>query len=186
MSDERRPKILLSLDGGGAKGWSQLDILYDVIKRLKERKRKPYGKSDLEAGQTLKEEDVFPCDYFVSRGFAPVFSFFTKHTQDLIVGSGTGGINAILVGRLGLSIGQCRKAWKSLDDVFKVEYNPDPEAPLFSAEKLENWAKALVKEHTGDSETMMLIKNNEMDKPNNNQKSCRVYVNAISSFVVQV
>jgi len=63
MSDDRRPKILLSLDGGGTKGLSQIEILYDVIKHLKERN------GLIGTGQMLREEDVFPCDYFVSKDF---------------------------------------------------------------------------------------------------------------------
>lgn len=48
--------------------------------------------------------------------------------------------------------------------------------PLFSAEKLEEWAKALVKEHTGNPDSMMLLKDGDNEKPNNNGRSCRVYV----------
>lgn len=89
------------------------------------------------------------------------------------MGSGTGGINAILIGRLGLSIRQCREAWRGLNEVFRVELDQDLGEPLFSAEKLEAWAKDLIEEHTGYSETSMLIKTAQ---PNSNQRSCRVCV----------
>src|SRR4051794_30002122 len=94
--------------------------------------------------------------------------------QDLIIGSGTGGINAILMGRLGMSIAQCREAWKDLEHVFKVA-NLDG-GPLFSAEALEEWAKALVEKYTRDPESMMLLKDEVKENHNNNGRSCRVYV----------
>jgi hypothetical protein len=57
-----------------------------------------------------------------------------------------------------------------------VDFDRADEVSLFSAEKLETWAKNLVEKHTGNPETMMLIKKDDMEKPNSNRKSCRVYV----------
>jgi len=56
--------------------------------------------------------------------------------------------------------------------VFKVA-NLDG-GPFFDAERLEQWAKNLVEEHTGNAETMMLIKNEDVSEHNKNKRSCRV------------
>jgi len=162
MSDDRRPKILLSLDGGGVKGLSQLDIIAEIIRRIKDKLKADSGNRSLAADEGLQDDQIYPCEYF-----------------DLIVGSGTGGINAILIGRLGLSIKQCIEAWEGLDDVFKVDYDRADEGSLFSADKLETWAKDLVNKHTGSPDTMMLIKKEDMEKPNFNRKSSRVGVTSM-------
>ncbi|TVY47689.1 Calcium-independent phospholipase A2-gamma [Lachnellula occidentalis] len=68
-----RPLKLLSLDGGGIRGISELVILQEIMHRVKV------------AGH-LKEEPL-PADYF-----------------DMICGTSTGGIIAVLLGRLRLSV----------------------------------------------------------------------------------
>jgi hypothetical protein len=68
MSDDRRPKILLSLDGGGVKGLSQLDILAEIIRRIKDKLRADSGNHSLAADEGLKDDQIYPCEYFVSQG----------------------------------------------------------------------------------------------------------------------
>ena len=74
MSDDRKPKILLSLDGGGVKGLSQLDIIAEIIRRIKEKPKADSGNSSLAADEALKDDQIFPCEYFVSQSVSVVFS----------------------------------------------------------------------------------------------------------------
>jgi len=59
MSKDGRP-ILLSLDGGGAKGWSQLTFLHSIICLIKKKTLKNDDTAE------LLFENIYPCEYFVS------------------------------------------------------------------------------------------------------------------------
>ncbi|KAG9235287.1 acyl transferase/acyl hydrolase/lysophospholipase [Amylocarpus encephaloides] len=74
---------ILSLDGGGVRGLSELLILESILEKVR----------DIEE---LKEVPL-PCEYF-----------------DLIGGTSTGGIIAIMLGRLRMPVHECIEAYKSL------------------------------------------------------------------------
>jgi patatin-like phospholipase/acyl hydrolase len=69
--NEQRDLRILCLDGGGVKGISSLCMLQEIMRKAKDLK----GSED---GNPLK-----PCDYF-----------------DLICGTSTGGLIALMLGRL--------------------------------------------------------------------------------------
>lgn len=70
-----------------------------------------------------------------------------------------------------MSIAQCRKAWDGLSEALLVQPS---NGKLLDAEKLENWAKALVKEYTGDENTLMFVSGKPQEQ-NFNGRSCRTY-----------
>lgn len=80
---EHRPSRILSLDGGGVRGYSALIILQAFMLRLK-----------IAMGS---EEDILPADFF-----------------DLIIGTSTGGIMAIMLGRLRMTVDECIDAYQQL------------------------------------------------------------------------
>ena len=84
QSTGKRRLKLLSLDGGGVKGF--FTIL--IIQRLIEEAQRLEGDSNSEKR---------PCDYF-----------------DLIGGTSTGGLLAIMLGRLQMDAKSCIRAYKSL------------------------------------------------------------------------
>lgn len=67
---------VLSLDGGGVKGYSSLLILKRILRTM--------------AAEKGLETEPLPCDIF-----------------DLIVGTSTGGLIAIMLGRLHMSVDEC-------------------------------------------------------------------------------
>jgi patatin-like phospholipase/acyl hydrolase len=75
---ESMPRIL-SLDGGGVRGLSSLLILREIMEEIG-RRNEP---EDYDAGEHHHSEIPLPCEYF-----------------DMIGGSSTGGIIAIMLGRL--------------------------------------------------------------------------------------
>ncbi|KAK8183224.1 acyl transferase/acyl hydrolase/lysophospholipase [Phyllosticta capitalensis] len=93
----RAPLRLLSLDGGGVRGLSSLMVLDDLMENIAlEEKR--LGMRPASDNEPLK-----PCDYF-----------------DLIGGTSTGGIIAILLGRLRLDIKSCIAIYSELaEQIFK-------------------------------------------------------------------
>ncbi|KAL8680671.1 MAG: hypothetical protein Q9186_003156 [Xanthomendoza sp. 1 TL-2023] len=112
--DENSPwakKYILSLDGGGVRGYSSLLILkslMDEIASLEKQDNPSAGTSafsplidltSLYSDPMMKElQDTYrPCHYF-----------------DYIAGSSTGGLIAIMLGRLRMTVDQCLDAYKSL------------------------------------------------------------------------
>lgn len=84
-TETSRPLRLLSLDGGGVRGLSELLILQSMMDKVA---------WDLKLTYTPR-----PCEYF-----------------DLIGGTSTGGIIAVLLGRLRLSVDECLDIYSELSE----------------------------------------------------------------------
>ncbi|KIM33182.1 hypothetical protein M408DRAFT_150331 [Serendipita vermifera MAFF 305830] len=84
-NETSRPLKLLSLDGGGVRGLSELLILQSIMDKVA---------WDLKLLHTPR-----PCEYF-----------------DLIGGTSTGGIIAVLLGRLRLSVDECLDIYSELSE----------------------------------------------------------------------
>lgn len=121
-----RAANLDSTDGGGVRGYSMLILLQELMYRS-------YVETE---GKAPKRTEIpKPCDYF-----------------DLIAGTGTGGLIAIMLGRLRLDIETCmdvyvrmtRKVFETDKTIAGVPYR----STLFKASKLEEAIKECVKEHT--------------------------------------
>ena len=120
------PLRILSLDGGGVRGYSMLIILQELMHLT-------YVGTKTRAPE--RHEIPKPCDHF-----------------DLIVGTGTGGLIAIMLGRLRLDIDTCKDVYVRMT---KVVFESDKtwagiphSSTLFKASKLEQAIKECVREHT--------------------------------------
>ncbi|KAI4143922.1 MAG: hypothetical protein LQ340_006839 [Diploschistes diacapsis] len=109
-ADEDSPwasKMLLSLDGGGIRGYSSLLILKRLMDEvsLLERSKEPSALSSAHSiwnHETAEEaashpNDYLPCHYF-----------------DYIGGTSTGGLIAVMLSRLRMSVDQCIGVYKDL------------------------------------------------------------------------
>ncbi|KAK4964273.1 hypothetical protein LTR28_003888 [Elasticomyces elasticus] len=120
------PLRILSLDGGGVRGYSMLIILQELMHRTFVE---IYGRAP------KRDEIPKPCDHF-----------------DLIAGNGTGGLIAIMLGRLRLDIDTCkdvyvrmtRRVFETDKTIAGIPYR----STLFKASKLEEAIKECVREHT--------------------------------------
>ncbi|KAK0567692.1 hypothetical protein OC861_002546 [Tilletia horrida] len=84
-----RPLRLLSLDGGGVRGVSELEILEEIMKRVKDTEGREYQ----------------------------VHEYF-----DMIAGTSTGALLAMMLGRLKMSIEDCKTAYDRISkEVFSVK-----------------------------------------------------------------
>jgi predicted acylesterase/phospholipase RssA len=140
---ERNPNAplrLLSLDGGGVRGLSSLLVLDDLMENIAlEEKR--LGRRAMSNHEPLK-----PCDYF-----------------DLIGGTSTGGIIAIMLSRLRLDCKQCIGVYSKLaeqifkhDRSFKAFGMKIPTgASRFSGAVLANAIKAALKDLGFDPNALM-------------------------------
>ncbi|RDW92222.1 hypothetical protein BP5796_01616 [Coleophoma crateriformis] len=120
------PLRILSLDGGGVRGYSMLIIVQELMHRTF---------VEIEGRAPRRQEIPKPCDHF-----------------DLICGTGTGGLIAIMLGRLRLDLETCkevyvrmtRKVFETDKTIAGIPYR----STLFKASKLEEAIRECVREHT--------------------------------------
>ncbi|KAI5364229.1 putative patatin-like phospholipase domain, Acyl transferase/acyl hydrolase/lysophospholipase [Septoria linicola] len=120
------PLRILSLDGGGIRGYSMLIILQELMHRTF---------VEIEGRAPARHEIPKPCDHF-----------------DLIVGTGTGGLIAIMLGRLRLDLDTCkdvyvrmtRKVFQTDKTVFGLPWK----GTMFKASMLEEAIRETVRDHT--------------------------------------
>ncbi|RYO98962.1 hypothetical protein DL764_006937 [Monosporascus ibericus] len=124
------PLRILSLDGGGVRGYSMLIILQVLMHRTF---------VEIEGRAPQRHEIPKPCDHF-----------------DLIVGTGTGGLIALMLGRLRLDVEQCKELYVRLTRmVFETDktFAGIPfRSTLYKASLLEQAIKEAVREHTVSDE----------------------------------
>lgn len=120
------PLRILSLDGGGVRGYSMLIILQELMYRTY---------VEMEGRPPRRDQIPKPCDVF-----------------DLIVGSGTGGLIALMLGRLRMDLETCKELYVRLT---RVVFETDKtfagipyRSTLFKASKLEEVIRECVQEHT--------------------------------------
>ncbi|KAK3941270.1 calcium-independent phospholipase A2-gamma [Diplogelasinospora grovesii] len=120
------PLRVLSLDGGGVRGYSMLLIVQALMHHT-------YSKIEGEPPHLNKIPK--PCDHF-----------------DLIVGTGTGGLIALMLGRMRLDLETCKELYVQMTQmVFETDKTIAGipyRSTLFKATKLEEAIKQAVREHT--------------------------------------
>ncbi|KAK5660721.1 hypothetical protein OQA88_12086 [Cercophora sp. LCS_1] len=144
-----RPWRILSLDGGGVRGLAELLILQRIFNTMETIIAEELGV----ASQSLR-----PCDFF-----------------DLIGGTSTGGLVALLIGRLKMSIPEATATFKSLSERifpstkgnwFSKRVALATARTIYDATVFESEVQKVLLTKTGDSEMRMLE-----DNPR-----CRVFV----------
>lgn len=120
------PLRILSLDGGGVRGYSMLIILQELMHRTF---------VEIEGRAPKRHEIPKPADHF-----------------DLIAGTGTGGLIAIMLGRLRLDIETCKDVYirmtRRVFETDKTFAGIPLRSTLFKASKLEEAIRECVREHT--------------------------------------
>ncbi|KAF1985400.1 FabD/lysophospholipase-like protein [Aulographum hederae CBS 113979] len=120
------PLRILSLDGGGVRG-------YSIFIQLQELMHRTFV--EIEGRAPKREEIPKPCDHF-----------------DLIAGTGTGGLIAIMLGRLRMDLETCkdvyvrmtRRVFETDKTIAGIPYR----STLFKASKLEEAIRECVRQHT--------------------------------------
>ncbi|KAK5137218.1 hypothetical protein LTR08_000723 [Meristemomyces frigidus] len=120
------PLRILSLDGGGVRGYSMLIILQELMHRTF---------VEIEGRAPKRHEIPKPCDHF-----------------DLIAGTGTGGLIAIMLGRLRLDLDTCKEVYvrmtRRVFETDKTFAGIPYKSTMFKASKLEEAIRECVREHT--------------------------------------
>ncbi|KAJ7747516.1 hypothetical protein B0H16DRAFT_1888734, partial [Mycena metata] len=126
---------LLALDGGGIRGLSELLIVKEIMHRLMFEENETRRIS----GLPLLKSTPKPCDYF-----------------DLIGGTSTGGIIALMLGRLRMDVDTAIMRYNELAKKVFSDVKLGVKDGKFKATKLEEAIKSTVKDITGDPETSLL------------------------------
>lgn len=133
------PLRVLSLDGGGIRGYSMLILLQELMYRTFVE---IYGKAP------KRDQIPKPCDHF-----------------DLIVGTGTGGLIALMLGRLRMDLETCKDMYvrmtRRVFETDKTFHGIPYRSTLFKASKLEEVIRQCVREHT-----MFEEEGNDLSEPN--------------------
>lgn len=120
------PLRILSLDGGGVRGYSMLIILQELMHRTF---------VEMEGRAPKRHEIPKPCDHF-----------------DLIAGTGTGGLIAIMLGRLRLDLDTCKELYvrmtRRVFETDKTFLGMPYKGTMFKASKLEEVIREVAREHT--------------------------------------
>ncbi|KAI0009911.1 FabD/lysophospholipase-like protein [Xylariaceae sp. FL0662B] len=124
------PLRILSLDGGGVRGYSMFIIIQEIMHRTY---------VEIEGKAPRRDQIPKPCDHF-----------------DLIVGTGTGGLIALMLGRLRLDLEKCKELYVRLTrmvfETDKTIAGIPYRSTLFKASMLEHAIKEAVREHTVSDE----------------------------------
>ena len=117
---------ILSLDGGGFRGLSSLIMLQTVFTMFKHELDPP-------------QPNLNPCEFF-----------------DLIAGTSTGGIIALMLGRLRMSIEECIQTYSKLGEKVFGRQQGFGHEQLFDSARLEEAIQEIVKSKTGDKNAPLL------------------------------
>ncbi|KAH7313843.1 patatin-like serine hydrolase [Stachybotrys elegans] len=122
------PLRILSLDGGGVRGYSMFIIIQELMHRTF---------VEINGRAPRRHEIPKPCDHF-----------------DLIVGTGTGGLIALMLGRLRLDLETCKELYvrmtRHVFETDKTIAGIPYRSTLFKASKLEEAIRQCAREHTID------------------------------------
>ena len=117
---------MICVDGGGVRGYSIFIILQEIMHRTY---------VEMEGRAPRRDQIPKPADHF-----------------DLIVGTGTGGLIALMLGRLRLDIETCKELYVRLTryvfETDKTIAGIPYRSTLFKASKLEEAIMEAVREHT--------------------------------------
>nr|POE47970.1 calcium-independent phospholipase a2-gamma [Quercus suber] len=120
------PLRILSLDGGGVRGYSMLIIVQELMHKMF---------VEIEGRPPRRDEIPRPCDYF-----------------DLIAGTGTGGLIAIMLGRLRMDVETCKTVYvrmtRRVFETDKTFAGIPYKSTMFKASKLEDAIRECVAQHT--------------------------------------
>lgn len=123
---DAREHYLQSIDGGGVRGYSMLILLQELMHRTY---------VEIHGTAPTRGEIPKPCDHF-----------------DLIVGTGTGGLIAIMLGRLRLDLETCKEVYvrmtRRVFETDKTFAGMPLRSTLFKASKLEEAIRDCVRQHT--------------------------------------
>lgn len=114
LDDPWAKKSILSLDGGGVRNFSSLLILQELMRVVGERERllNPDAKSSAYSPLVKQVPDSQATPFKGSK--RPALGYLPCHYFDYVSGTSTGGLIAILLGRLRMNVDEAIEEYKQL------------------------------------------------------------------------
>jgi hypothetical protein len=132
VDDDPWLPLILTLDGGGIRGYSSLLILQQLMKEVAtwenyfEQQEKP-----VDQRLVFSDDQLKPCEYF-----------------DFMYGTSTGGLIATMLGRLRMTVPVCLEIYKEVgEELFGKRRSIVPLATRYKHEPLEDAVRRIVMAH---------------------------------------
>jgi hypothetical protein len=131
--------LILTLDGGGIRGYSSLLILQQLMGEVAEcerRLQKEEGPVPGSTRQDFDEDDLLPCHYF-----------------DYMYGTSTGGLISVMLARLRMTVPQCLEIYRRVgQELFGHRRTSIPLATKYHHKPLERAVKDIVRQYCKNHE----------------------------------
>lgn len=126
--------LILTLDGGGIRGYSSLLILKQLMHEVAEcerRLQKELGPVDGSERRDFNEDELLPCHYF-----------------DYMYGTSTGGLISVMLARLRMTVPQCLEIYRRVGhELFGHRRNVLPLATKYHHKPLEKAVQDIVRQY---------------------------------------
>jgi len=123
--------LILTLDGGGIRGYSSLLILKALMREIAAEENRQEARLNPDSVKHFDENELLPCHYF-----------------DYLYGTSTGGLIATMLGRLRMSVPQCLEIYRQVgDDLFGKRRSVIPLTTKYRHRPLEYAVRRIVKDH---------------------------------------
>ncbi|KAL1634799.1 hypothetical protein SLS58_010542 [Diplodia intermedia] len=136
---------ILTLDGGGIRGYSSLLMVQQLMHEIAEWERKLEMEEAAEAATRRKDGTSTPP--FEPRTFNED-ELLPAHYFDFMYGTSTGGLIATMLGRLRMSVPQCLELYRQVgNDLFGTRRSVVPLTTKYRHKPLEEAVKEIVRRH---------------------------------------
>ncbi|KAF1937868.1 FabD/lysophospholipase-like protein [Clathrospora elynae] len=132
--------LILTLDGGGIRGYSSLLIIRQLMHEVAECEQRLQTEEGPVPGSErceFNEEELLPCHYF-----------------DYMYGTSTGGLISVMLARLRMSVPQCLEIYRKVgQELFGRRRNVLPLATKYKHKPLEKAVRDIVKQYCKEHES---------------------------------
>ena len=124
-SEDPWDPIILTLDGGGIRGYSSLLLLQALMHQVYEWEKR------LDSVDVPREDELLPCHYF-----------------DFMYGTSTGGLIGTMLGRLRMSVSQCLEIYREVGQtLFGKQRSKVPLTTKYHDKPLKHAVRDIVRAH---------------------------------------
>ncbi|KAI9652836.1 MAG: hypothetical protein M1831_006361 [Alyxoria varia] len=123
--------MILTLDGGGIRGYSSLLILQALMHRIHVWEERLQSEHESSSDPVPDERDLLPCHYF-----------------DFMYGTSTGGLIGTMLGRLRMTVTQCLEVYRDVgESLFGKQRSIIPLTTKYRAKPLVHAVQEIVRSH---------------------------------------
>ncbi|CAD6569224.1 MAG: hypothetical protein ASARMPREDX12_002259 [Alectoria sarmentosa] len=125
-TDPWATKSVLSMDGGGIRGYSSLVILQALMEEVERIERAHNLKATSSICSSALGSPNGEMHAAPTPDAMPISEYRPCHYYDFIAGTGTGGIIAIMLGRYRMSVGEAMEGYRGMCATIAERHSPKP------------------------------------------------------------